>query len=58
MAAKQSNKVIVINLSEWTTQASKAKERNCSIQYINKLIKQGKLNSKRIDELGIVLVEK
>jgi polysaccharide pyruvyl transferase WcaK-like protein len=55
--AKQS-KVIVINLSEWTTQANKAKERNCSIQYINKLIKQGKLTSKRIDELGIVLVEK
>ena len=49
---------ITIDLNKWTTQADKAKERKVSIQYINKLIKQGKLQSYSIPQIGIVLVEK
>jgi hypothetical protein len=57
MASKNSH-IVIIDLGTWTTQANKAKDKGCSIQYINKLIHQGKLKSKRIDELGIVLVER
>ena len=49
---------IVIDLDKWTTQADKAKQKGCSIQYINKLIKKGKLNALRLDAINIVLVEK
>ena len=49
---------IIIDTSKWITQAEKAKQRGCTIQYINKLIKQGKLNALRLPVIGIVLVEK
>jgi len=49
---------IIIDTDKWTTQADKAKVKGCSIQYINKLIKQGKLIALRLPEIGIVLVEK
>ena len=55
---------ITIDTSIWTTQQIKAKNtigkngNNVSIQYISKLIKLGKLKSLRLDEIGIVLVEK
>ena len=50
--------IITIDLDKWTTQVDKAKERKCSIQYINKLIKQGKLQSNPIPAIGLVLVER
>jgi len=56
--------VITIDLNKWTTQANKAAQyisksgKPVSIQYINKLISQGKLASYRIDELNLVLVER
>lgn len=49
---------ITINLDQWTSQAQYAQERKTSIQYINKLIKQGKLNSWEIKELRLVLVKR
>lgn len=49
---------IVIDLNKWTTQQKLATERGCSIQYINRLIKQGKIKCLRLDEIGLVLVEK
>ncbi len=54
--AKNNN--VIIDLSLWTTQANKARERGVSIQYINKLIRLGKLASLKIEEIGVVLVEK
>jgi hypothetical protein len=51
-------RTIRINLDEWTSQAQLAKERGCSIQYISKLIKSGKLESWRIEELRTVLVKR
>jgi len=49
---------IQIDLDKWMTQQQKANERKCSVQYINKLIRQGKLNSLRLDAINIVLVER
>lgn len=49
---------IIIDLDKWTTQSAAAKARRCSIQYINKLIKTGKLEALRVPEIGIVLVKK
>lgn len=49
---------IIIDTDKWTTQAHKAKVKGCSIQYINKLIKQGKLLSLPLPIIGLVLVEK
>lgn len=49
---------IVIDTDKWITQADKAKLKGCSIQYINKLIKLGKLDALRLPEIGIVLVQK
>lgn len=52
---------IIIDTDKWMTQAERACNHNgkkVSIQYINKLIKQGKLISKPIPEIGIVLVER
>jgi len=49
---------IVIDTDKWITQAEKAKDKGCSIQYINKLIKQGKINALRLPELNLVLVER
>ena len=52
------NNMIIIDTNKWTTQADKAKQKGCSIQYINKLIKQGKLLSLPLPVIGVVLVEK
>lgn len=49
---------IIIDTDKWITQADKAKQKGCSIQYINKLIKQGKINSLPLPIIGLVLVEK
>ena len=49
---------IIIDTDKWTTQADKAKQKGCSIQYINKLIKQGKINSLPLPAIGLVLVER
>jgi len=49
---------IIIDTDKWITQAEKAKIKGCSIQYINKLIKQGKINSLPLPVIGLVLVEK
>jgi hypothetical protein len=49
---------IIIDTDKWTTQADKAKSKGCSIQYINKLIKQGKIASLPLPVIGLVLVEK
>lgn len=54
---KQS-RTIIINLDEWTSQAQYAIERGTSIQYVNKLINQKKLESKSIEELRLVLVKR
>ncbi len=51
-------RVITINLDEWTSQAEYALECKKSIQYINKLIRLGKLDSRKIDELRLVLVKR
>ena len=51
-------KTITIDLSKWQTQAEAAKVKGCSIQYINKLIKLGKLQAERIPELNLVLVQR
>jgi len=57
--------IIKIDTSKWTTQQDKANtwikadgSNKVSIQYISKLIKQGKLKSYRIPEIGLVLVER
>lgn len=58
------NKILSIDLDQWTTQAKKAATyktpsgKGCSQQYISRLIKIGKLKSLFIPELGINLVEK
>lgn len=52
------NNLIIIDTNKWTTQADKAKQKGCSIQYVNKLIKQGKLLSLPLPVIGLVLVEK
>ena len=52
------NNIIIIDPNKWITQAEKAKQRGCSIQYINKLIRLNKLVSYPIPQIGIVLVEK
>lgn len=53
---------IRIDLDKWTTQTLKAKAYNggkgCSVEYICKLVKSGKLKSWKIQELGLNLVEK
>jgi len=49
---------IIIDTDKWITQADKAKAKGCSIQYINKLIKQGKIASLPLPVIGLVLVEK
>ncbi len=58
---------IIIDTDKWTTQQVKAdnyiKQGNnsgvgVSIQYINRLIKEGKLKSLPIPELNLVLVER
>ena len=55
---------ITIDLDKWTTQADKAKQyiskngKSCSPEYISKLIRKGKLQSWKIEQLGLNLVEK
>ena len=49
---------ITIDLDKWTSQAEYALERKTTIQYINKLIRQGKLESWEIKELRLVLVKR
>jgi hypothetical protein len=56
--AMSKDREITINLDKWTSQAQYAKERQTSIQYINKLIRQGKLESWEIKELRVVLVKR
>jgi hypothetical protein len=61
--AKQAH-IITIDLREWTTQVDKASStigksgKPVSVEYISKLIRNGKLRSKYIKELGITLVER
>ena len=63
MATTQSN-IITIDLSKWTTQTDKAAHwynkdgKPVSVEYICKLIRQGKLKSWKIEELGLHLVER
>ena len=59
------NNIITIDLSKWTTQQDKAnntlkKDGNghVSIQYISKLMAQGKLKKLELKPLNLVLVEK
>lgn len=55
---------IVIDLGKWTIPTSKAKSyigrsgEPVSIEYICKLMKDGKLKSWKIEELGLHLVER
>lgn len=56
---------IVIDTTQWITQQKKAEtfvkadgSIGVSIQYISKLIRQGKLKSKKFDDIGLVLVER
>ena len=49
---------IIIDTDKWATQSDKAKQKGCSIQYVNKLIKQGKLLSFTLPVIALVLVEK
>lgn len=55
---------IIIDTDKWTTQQQKANSvigkngNTVSVQYISKLIKNGKLKSLPINEIGIVLVER
>lgn len=56
---------IIIDTDKWTTQQIKAVnyvkadgQTGVSIQYISKLIKEGKLKSLRLDAINIVLVER
>ena len=62
--AKQQSYIITIDTREWTTQVDKAANtigksgKPVTVEYISKLIRQGKLKSKFIKELGITLVER
>lgn len=56
---------IIIDTDKWTTQQDKASKwikadgsTGVSIQYISKLINKRKLKALRLDEIGIVLVER
>lgn len=56
---------IIIDTDKWTTQLDKAVNypkakggTGVSIQYISKLIKEGKLKSFPLPELNLVLVER
>ena len=60
-----SKDILQIDLTKWQTQQQAAiswtkqdGSTGVSIQYISKLIKQGKIESLRLDEIGIVLVKK
>jgi hypothetical protein len=57
--------ILTIDTDKWTTQQKKAEKfvktdgkTGTSIQYISRLINKGKLKCLRLDEIGIVLVEK
>lgn len=59
------NNIITIDLSKWTTQQDKANNTmkkdasgHVSIQYISKLMAQGKLKKLELKPLNLVLVEK
>jgi len=58
------SKLIIINPDEWTTPTVKAANtigksgKPVSVEYICKLMRLGKLRSKRIEQLGITLVER
>ena len=56
---------IIIDTDKWTTQQDKANNyikkdgsKGVSIQYISKLINKGKLKPLRLDDIGLVLVER
>ena len=55
---------IIIDTSKWVTQQQKAKNtigksgKPVTVQYISKLINQGKLKSFPLPQINIVLVEK
>lgn len=57
-------KEIVIDLNKWTTQTAKASQwigkngKPVSVEYICKLIREGKLKSWKIEEIGLHLVER
>jgi hypothetical protein len=55
---KEKTTRIIIDLNKWQTQTQLAKEKGCSVEYICKLIRLGKLNTWKIPELGLHLVEK
>lgn len=60
------NDIVSIDLNKWTTQQlaamhhinAKTGKQGCSIQYISKCIKNGKIESYPIPELNLVLVER
>lgn len=62
---RKGNKII-IDLDKWTTQVDKASSHynsktgktGCSVEYICKLVRNGKLRSLKIHELNLHLVEK
>jgi hypothetical protein len=55
---------ITIDLNKWTTQSDKARNypskngNGCTVEYICKLIRKGKLKSWKIEEIGVHLVER
>lgn len=57
-------KLIIIDTTKWTTPTVKAANtigksgHPVSVEYICKLMRLGKLKSKRIEQLGITLVER
>lgn len=57
--------ILKIDLDKWQTQQQAANEwikqdgtKGATVQYISKLVKQNKIESLRLDEIGIVLVKK
>lgn len=45
-------KELIIDLGLWTTQKKLAEKRKCSVEYISKLVKQGKIKTWKIKELN------
>jgi hypothetical protein len=60
----EQQRIITIDLNKWTTPTDKAANTigksgsPVTVEYICKLIRLGKLKSKRIEELNITLVER
>ncbi len=51
-------KRIVVDITKWCTMADRAADKGCTIQNIYNQVDKGKLKSRKIEELGLTLVEK